>query len=68
MKPDGRPEPAILAVRVDAGTGKVSWALHDTDDQDAAIVWGVPVPATGEIEGNIGRSMTNRKKAPCPPT
>jgi 23S rRNA pseudouridine1911/1915/1917 synthase len=28
----------------------------------AAIVWGVPLPATGEIAGNIGRSMTNRKK------
>jgi 23S rRNA pseudouridine1911/1915/1917 synthase len=28
----------------------------------AAIVRGVPLPAEGEIEGNIGRSMTNRKK------
>jgi len=28
----------------------------------AAIVWGVPLPTSGEIEGNIGRSMTNRKK------
>jgi 23S rRNA pseudouridine1911/1915/1917 synthase len=28
----------------------------------AAIVWGVPVPASGEIAGNIGRSVTNRKK------
>jgi 23S rRNA pseudouridine1911/1915/1917 synthase len=28
----------------------------------AAIVWGVPFPAEGEIVGNIGRSMTNRKK------
>jgi 23S rRNA pseudouridine1911/1915/1917 synthase len=28
----------------------------------AAIVWGVPLPAAGEIVGNIGRSMTNRKK------
>jgi 23S rRNA pseudouridine1911/1915/1917 synthase len=28
----------------------------------AAIVWGVPLPAEGEIVGNIGRSMTNRKK------
>ena len=27
-----------------------------------AIVWGVPLPAEGEIVGNIGRSMTNRKK------
>ncbi|HWD58941.1 MAG TPA: RluA family pseudouridine synthase [Stellaceae bacterium] len=28
----------------------------------AAVVWGVPLPAEGEIEGNIGRSVTNRKK------
>ena len=28
----------------------------------AALVWGVPVPAVGEIAGNIGRSMSNRKK------
>ena len=28
----------------------------------AAIVWGVPLPAEGEIAGNIGRSMTNRQK------
>jgi 23S rRNA pseudouridine1911/1915/1917 synthase len=28
----------------------------------AAIVWGVPMPPSGEIAGNIGRSMSNRKK------
>ena len=28
----------------------------------AAVVWGVPLPVEGEIAGNIGRSMTNRKK------
>ena len=28
----------------------------------AAIVWGVPLPTAGEIAGNIGRSVTNRKK------
>jgi 23S rRNA pseudouridine1911/1915/1917 synthase len=28
----------------------------------AAIVWGVPLPASGEIAGNIGRSSQNRKK------
>ncbi|MGH7095335.1 MAG: RluA family pseudouridine synthase [Stellaceae bacterium] len=27
-----------------------------------ALVWGVPLPATGEISGNIGRSPSNRKK------
>ena len=28
----------------------------------AALVWGVPAPAAGEISGNIGRSPSNRKK------
>ncbi|MDX1575170.1 MAG: RluA family pseudouridine synthase [Kiloniellales bacterium] len=28
----------------------------------AALVWGVPAPAAGEISGNIGRSPRNRKK------
>ena len=28
----------------------------------AALVWGVPAPATDEISGNIGRSPHNRKK------
>jgi 23S rRNA pseudouridine1911/1915/1917 synthase len=28
----------------------------------AALVWGVPRPAKGEIEGNIGRSPHNRQK------
>jgi 23S rRNA pseudouridine1911/1915/1917 synthase len=28
----------------------------------SALVWGVPMPAAGEISGNIGRSPSNRKK------
>jgi 23S rRNA pseudouridine1911/1915/1917 synthase len=28
----------------------------------SAAVWGVPVPGSGEIAGNIGRSAVNRKK------
>jgi 23S rRNA pseudouridine1911/1915/1917 synthase len=28
----------------------------------SAAVWGVPMPASGEIAGNIGRSAVNRKK------
>ena len=28
----------------------------------SAVVWGVPLPASGEIAGNIGRSAVNRKK------
>lgn len=32
------------------------------EKQYLAIIWGVPTPASGRIEGNIGRSHTNRKK------
>ena len=28
----------------------------------AAVVWGVPLPPAGDVAGNIGRSVTNRKK------
>jgi len=36
--------------------------LRRVDRAYAAIVWGVPTPLTGEIAGNIGRSVANRKK------
>src|SRR5438045_5673053 len=38
------------------------FAARRIDRAYAAFVWGVPVPASGEIEGNIGRSPRNRKK------
>ena len=38
------------------------FAARRIDRAYAAFVWGVPVPAGGEIEGNIGRSPRNRKK------
>lgn len=38
------------------------FAARRIDRAYAALVWGVPVPARGEIEGNIGRSPRNRKK------
>ena len=37
-------------------------SLHGISRAYAAVVWGVPMPASGEIAGNIGRSVTNRKK------
>ncbi|HEY9790055.1 MAG TPA: hypothetical protein V6D22_06645, partial [Candidatus Obscuribacterales bacterium] len=49
MKPDGRPVPAVLCVRVDAATTKVSWALHDTDDPDADIVWAATDPEFNKV-------------------
>ncbi len=38
------------------------FALHRIDRAYAALVWGVPMPLSGEIAGNIGRSPVNRKK------
>ncbi len=37
------------------------FAAHTIDRAYRALVWGLPRPATGEIQGNIGRSPTNRK-------
>jgi len=38
------------------------FAAHDLERAYLAVVWGVPRPAAGRIEGNIGRSDRNRKK------
>lgn len=38
------------------------FALRRIERAYAAIVWGVPMPASDEISGNIGRSTVNRKK------
>ena len=40
----------------------VAFAAHDIERAYLAIVWGMPVPAAGEIGGNIGRHPTDRKK------
>lgn len=37
-------------------------AAHTVRRVYRAIVWGVPAPLSGTIEGNIGRSSSNRKK------
>lgn len=38
------------------------FADHSIARAYLAVTWGVPLPAKGEIEGNIGRSPTNRQK------
>lgn len=38
------------------------FATHALERAYQALVWGVPLPATGTIEGNIGRSPQDRKK------
>ena len=38
------------------------FAAHTVERAYRALVWGVPKPRQGEIAGNIGRSMRDRKK------
>ena len=39
-----------------------AFAERNIDRRYLALVWGLPAPPKGEIEGNIGRSPRNRKK------
>jgi 23S rRNA pseudouridine1911/1915/1917 synthase len=54
----------IVVAKTEAAHRALSqdFAARRIDRAYAAIVWGVPVPASGEIAGNIGRSPQNRKK------
>lgn len=54
----------IVAAKNDfthAGLG-AQFATRDLTRRYKAVVWGVPAPVAGMIEGNIGRSPRNRKK------
>lgn len=54
----------MVAAKNDAAHEGLSkqFADHSLDRAYLAVVWGVPMPPKGEIEGNIGRSPQNRKK------
>lgn len=54
----------MVAAKTDAAHhGLVEqFSAHSIQRAYRALVWGVPSPARGKIEGNIGRSPTNRKK------
>jgi len=54
----------MIAAKNDAAHVGLSrqFADHSLDRAYYALVWGVPKPLSGEIEGNIGRSPQNRKK------
>lgn len=54
----------MVAAKTDAAHEGLSrqFAEHSLDRAYLALVWGVPRPSSGEIEGNIGRSPKNRKK------
>lgn len=54
----------MVAAKTDTAHEVLSrqFAEHSLDRAYLALVWGVPKPLKGEIEGNIGRSPKNRKK------
>jgi len=54
----------MIAAKNDAAHESLSqqFADHSMDRAYLALVWGVPHPVKGEIEGHIGRSPQNRKK------
>ena len=48
-------EPALAAL-------SAAFAARDLDRRYAALAWGVPSPARGDIEGTIGRDPRDRKR------
>ncbi|MBL6928221.1 MAG: RluA family pseudouridine synthase [Rhodospirillales bacterium] len=54
----------MVVAKNDAAHHHLTRLFHDHDLERAyyALVWGVPKPPAGKIEGNIGRSPANRKK------
>src|SRR5437870_5156065 len=54
----------LVAAKTEAAQRALSadFAARRIERAYSAFVWGVPVPASGEIAGNIGRSPANRKK------
>ena len=43
-------------------TLSAAFARHDIERSYQCVVWGIPQPREGRIEGNIGRSSQDRKK------
>jgi 23S rRNA pseudouridine1911/1915/1917 synthase len=54
----------IVVAKTEAAHAALSeqFARHTIERVYLALVWGVPNPRRGEIEGNIGRSSRDRKK------
>ncbi len=54
----------IVAAKNDAAHHSLSrqFAAHSLERAYKALVWGVPNPRQGEVEGAIGRNPANRKK------
>jgi 23S rRNA pseudouridine1911/1915/1917 synthase len=54
----------LVAAKNDAAHRQLSEAFrnHEMERAYLCVVWGVPVPSKGEIQGNIGRHPTHRKR------
>jgi 23S rRNA pseudouridine1911/1915/1917 synthase len=54
----------VVAAKTAAAHESLSrqFAAHEVERLYQAFVWGMPLPASGEIEGNVGRSRSDRKK------
>lgn len=54
----------MVAAKTDAAHSALAaqFAAHTVERAYRALVWGIPHPPQGTIEGNIGRSPRNRKK------
>jgi 23S rRNA pseudouridine1911/1915/1917 synthase len=54
----------IVAAKNDAAHKALSaaFAAHDIERAYLCLVWGVPSPAAGTVEGNIGRHPVDRKR------
>ncbi|MCP4327796.1 MAG: RluA family pseudouridine synthase [Alphaproteobacteria bacterium] len=54
----------LVAAKTDAAHQSLSaqFAAHSVERSYIAVVWGVPAPRRGRIEGRIGRDPHNRKK------
>jgi 23S rRNA pseudouridine1911/1915/1917 synthase len=54
----------IVAAKNDAAHKALSaaFATHDIERAYLCLVWGLPSPSSGEIEGNIGRHPVDRKR------
>ena len=54
----------MVAAKTDAAHRSLSaqFAAHSLERAYHALVWGLPNPSQGEIEGNIGRNPNDRKK------
>ena len=54
----------MVAAKTETALAALSaaFAARDLDRRYIAVAWGVPAPAKGEIEGNVGRDPRDRKR------